>query len=128
MRNPGRLIVWFVALVGLAAFLSGWWVTGEVRATARRTDQDLARVAEAIERFASSHGGSMPQSPEALEPGQDPALAAALVRIQVAWPPSPDLAPILGSNGLPSGIGTLPRVNDRLRSLARGSAAAGGSP
>ncbi|NBX25172.1 MAG: hypothetical protein EBQ99_03855 [Planctomycetes bacterium] len=126
MRNPGRIIVWFVAAIGLLAFVAGWWVTREVRATSRRTDQDLVRVAEAIERFASAHGGSMPQAAEALQPGQDPALAESLGRIQVAWPPSPDLAPILGSNGLPSGVGTLPRVNDRLRSLARGSAVAGG--
>lgn len=126
MRNPGRLIVWFVAAVGLLAFVAGWWVTREVRATARRTDEDLALVAAAIERFAASHAGAMPQSVEALQPGQDPGLAAALGRVQVVWPPSPDLAPILESNGLPSGIGTLPRVNDRLRSLARGSAAAAG--
>jgi hypothetical protein len=125
MRNPGRLIVWFVAVCGLAAFAAGWWVTGEVRNTARRTDRDLETVAAAIERYALDHGGSMPMSAEALR-SPDADLAQALRRVQVLWPPEPGLAPMLEANGLPTGIGTLPRINERLRSLARGSAAAAG--
>jgi hypothetical protein len=125
MRNPGRLIVWFVAAIGVAAFASGWWVTGEVRSTARRTDRELELVAGAIERYAAAHAGDMPLSAQALEPADDD-LAQALRHIQVRWPPEPGLAPMLEANGLPTGIGTLPRLNERLRSLARGSAAAAG--
>jgi hypothetical protein len=127
MRNPGRLVVWFVGVIGVAAFAAGWWVTGEVRSTARRTDRDLQAVADAIERYASAHQGRMPLSVQALEPA-DAELSQALRRIQVRWPPEPGLAPVLEANGLPTGIGTVPRLNERLRSLARGSAGASGPP
>jgi len=131
MRVTGRTIVVFVAVVGLFSFVFGWMITREVRGTAIRTDAQLEALAVAIEAYASSHGGDMPTSEAQLRGGIPPAVLAsqdfeAGIRfLQVQWPPSGDHAPILGANGLPSGVGTLPRVNGRLRSLARGSAANG---
>jgi hypothetical protein len=127
MRVTGRTIVIAVAVAGALAFVMGWVVTREVRATARRTDARVELLADAIVAHAKSHGGDMPTSEQALRSGlpagaaADPELEAALRFLQVAWPPDPSLAPILGANGLPTGIGTLPRVNERLRASARGS-------
>jgi len=121
------MVVWAVAAIGVAAFLAGWWVTGEVRSVARRTDGDLEALAAAIERYAADHGGDMPVSAEAMGTG-NAAAVDALRRVQVRWPPGPGLAPVLEANGLPTGIGTVPRLNERLRSLARGSAGASGPP
>jgi hypothetical protein len=39
--------------------------------------------------------------------------------VQVRWPPSSDLAPVLQSNGLPSGFGTLARLNEQLHDLQK---------
>jgi hypothetical protein len=46
-------------------------------------------------------------------------LTAALKDVQVRWPPSSDLAPVLQSNGLPSGFGTLARLNEQLHDLQK---------
>jgi len=129
MRVTGRSIVIFVAVVGALAFVAGWFVTGEVRSTARRTDGRVRALAMAIEAWAAAHGGDMPMSEAQLRSGaaaaQGPEVEAALHDLQVRWPPDPNHAPILGANGLPTGIGSLPAANERLRSLARASAAAG---
>ena len=128
MRVTGRSIVVFVAVVGALAFVAGWYVTGEVRSTARRTDGRVRALAAAIEAWAAAHGGDMPTSEAQLRSGpgaaNGPEIEAALRDLQVRWPPDPGHAPILGANGLPTGIGSLPRANERLRSLARASAEA----
>lgn len=129
MRVTGRTIVVFVALVGVFSFVFGWVITREVRGTAIRTDARLEAVAAAIEAYAAAHGGDMPTSEAQLRAGVEadkvaaPDFETGMKFLQVQWPPNPELAPILGANGLPTSIGTLPRVNGRLRSLARGSAA-----
>ena len=129
MRVTGRTIVVFVAVVGVFSFLFGWMITREVRGTAIRTDARLEVLAGAIEAYAASHGGDMPTSEAQLRAGIPATLAtspdfeAGIRLLQVQWPPNGDHAPILGANGLPTGIGTLPRVNGRLRSVARGSPA-----
>jgi hypothetical protein len=128
MRLTGRSIVVFVAVVGVVAFAAGWFITAEVRVTARRTDARLEALAASIEAYAAAHGGDMPTSESQFRaglPGGVPAgseLELALRFLQVRWPPAPIHAPILEANGLPTGIGTLARVNTRLRTVARGSA------
>jgi|GEM_PF-1956806 len=132
MIVTGRSIVVVVALVAVMSFGFGWWITSGVRETAARTDTQLRLVAAAVKAFASHHNGDMPTSQQALLAdgssaldaqalNQQAALALALQVIQVSWPPSPNLAPRLEANGLPSGIGTLIKVNEELRSVARGS-------
>ena len=129
MRVTGRSIVVFVAAVGVFSFLFGWMITREVRGTALRTDARIEALAGAIEAYASAHGGDMPTSEAQLRAGvpgavvASPEFEAGIKFLQVQWPPNGDHAPILGANGLPTGIGTVPRVNGRLRSLARGSPA-----
>jgi hypothetical protein len=128
MRLTGRTIVVFVAVVGVFAFVAGWFITGEVRVTARRTDARLETLAAAIESYAATHNGDMPTSEAqfraglsgGVPPGSE--LESALRFLQVRWPPDPVHAPILEANGLPTGIGTLLRVNARLREGARGAA------
>jgi len=126
MWRPGRLIVIAVAVMGLAAFIAGFWITAGVRERARLTDRQLEAIVAAIEHYAREHGGDMPQSAEAIQgmPGwaSSPDMAEGLRLLTVHWPPSPDLAPVLAANGRPTGLGTLARLNARLRSQARSSA------
>ncbi|MFM1830311.1 MAG: hypothetical protein RLZZ558_651 [Planctomycetota bacterium] len=126
MWRPGRLIVIAVAVMGLAAFISGFWITAGVRERARLTDRQLEAIVAAIEHYAREHGGDMPQSEQAIQGMSGwtppPDMAEGLRLLTVHWPPSPDLAPVLAANGRPTGLGTLARLNAQLRSRARGSA------
>jgi len=129
MQVTGRAIVVFVSLVGLASFTTGWWMTANVRETARRTDGELEALAAALQAWSVARGGDFPTSQAAFLDGcAGPARAsveAALRHVQVRWPPSGDLAPILDANGMPSGLGTLDRLNRDLRASARAAAASG---
>ena len=135
MRVTGRSIVIFVSLVGVASFASGWWMTANVRETARRTDGELGTLSRTLRSWAGAHGGDYPTSQAAFLTGCDQADRAAaesaLRHLQVRWPPTGDLAPVLEANGLPTGLGTLDRLNGELRVTARrhaGSAAAAATP
>jgi hypothetical protein len=88
-------------------------------------DAELSLVAGALQAYAKVHDGDMPTSQDMLLAGL-PAdfkgaaeLTAALKDVQVRWPPSSDLAPVLQSNGLPSGFGTLARLNEQLHDLQK---------
>ncbi len=132
MRVTGRSIVIFVAVVGAAAFASGWWMTSAVRETARRTDGELTSLAAMLHAWAGAHGGDYPTSEAAFLAGcadADRGAAEATLRhLQVRWPPTGDLAPVLEANGLPSGLGTLDRLNGGLRDSARRHAGSGTAP
>jgi hypothetical protein len=110
-----------VSVVAVLSFGAGWWVTAGVRARARQVDAELSQVADALHAYAAAHQGDMPTSQDMLVSGLPanfaggPALIAALKDVQVRWPPTADLAPVLESNGLPSGFGTLARLNGQLQ-------------
>ena len=129
MQVTGRAIVIFVSVVGAASFASGWWMTANVRETARRTDGELEVLARALHAWAMAHGGDYPTSEAAFLAGCDASgresAQAALRRLQIRWPPTGDLAPVLEANGLPTGLGTLDRVNGQLRGSARRPPASG---
>ena len=130
MRVTGRAIVIFVSVVGAASFASGWWMTANVRETARRTDGELEGLARALHAWAGAHGGDYPTSESAFLDGcaaaEREASQASLRHVQVRWPPTGDLAPVLEANGLPTGLGTLDRLNADLRGTARRRPAADG--
>ena len=132
MQVTGRAIVIFVSVVGAAAFASGWWLTANVREVARRTDGELDGLARSLRAWAQAHAGAYPLSEQAFLEGCTPAdrdaAQAALRHVQVRWPPTGDLAPVLEANGLPTGLGTLDRLNDALRASARRHAPSGAAP
>ena len=123
MQVTGRSIVIFVSVVGAAAFASGWWLTANVRETAHRTDAELDGLARVLHTWAGSHGGDYPTSEAAFLAGcgtaDREAVQGWLRHVQVRWPPTGDLAPVLEANGLPTGLGTLDRLNGDLRGSAR---------
>jgi len=129
MQVTGRAIVIFVAVVGAASFASGWWMTANVREVARRTDGELETLSRGLRAFAEAHGGDYPTSEAAFLAGCGGAdravVEAALRHLQVRWPPTGDLAPVLEANGLPTGLGSLDRVNAALRDSARRHAGSG---
>jgi len=125
MQVRGRSIVIGVSIVAVLSFATGWWFTSGVRARAKQVDAELLLVAGALQAYAKVHDGDMPTSQDMLLAGL-PAdfkgsaeLTAALKDVQVRWPPTPDLAPVLQSNGLPSGFGTLARLNEQLHDLQK---------
>ena len=131
MQVTGRAIVIFVSVVGVAAFAAGWWMTANVREVARRTDGEIESLAQSLRAHAEAHGGDYPTSQAAFVAaagGADRApIEAALRHLQVRWPPTGDLAPVIEANGLPTGLGTLDRVNGSLRGSARRHAASAGT-
>lgn len=125
MQVRGRSIVIGVSIVAVVSFAMGWWFTAGVRTRAKQVDAELTLVAGALQAYAKVHDGDMPTSQDMLLAGL-PAdftgvaeLAVALKDVQVRWPPSSDLAPVLQSNGLPSGFGTLSRLNEQLHDLQK---------
>lgn len=125
MQVRGSSIVIGVSIVAVLSFAAGWWFTSGVRARAKQVDVELMLVSDALQAYARAHDGDMPTSQDTLVAGL-PAdftaaapLAAALKDVQVRWPPTPDLAPVLEANGLPSGFGTLARLNERLHGLQK---------
>ena len=125
MQVRGSSIVIGVSIVAVLSFAAGWWFTSGVRARAKQVDVELTLVSDALQAYARAHDGDMPTSQDMLVAGL-PAdftaaapLAAALKDVQVRWPPTPDLAPVLEANGLPSGFGTLARLNERLHGLQK---------
>jgi hypothetical protein len=132
MRVTGRAIVIFVSVVGAAAFASGWWLTANVREVARRTDGELEGLSRALRAWAQAHDGNYPTSEVAFLSGctaaDRSASQAALRHVQLRWPPTGDLAPVLEANGLPTGLGTLDRLNEGLRASARRHAPSGAAP
>ena len=125
MQVRGRSIVIGVSIVAVVSFATGWWFTAGVRTRAKQVDAELTLVAGALQAYAKVHDGDMPISQDMLLAGL-PAdfkgaaeLAAALKDVQVRWPPSSDLAPVLQSNGVPSGFGTLARLNEQLHDLQK---------
>jgi len=125
MQVRGRSIVIGVSIVAVVSFATGWWFTAGVRTRAKQVDAELTLVAGALQAYAKVHDGDMPTSQDMLLAGL-PAdfkgaaeLTAALKDVQVRWPPSSDLAPVLQSNGLPSGFGTLARLNEQLHDLQK---------
>ena len=125
MQVRGRTIVIGVSIVAVLSFAAGWWFTAGVRARAKQVDAELTLVSAALQAYAKTHAGDMPTSQDMMLAGL-PAdfngvaqLAAALKDVQVRWPPTPDLAPVLQSNGLPSGFGTLSRLNEQLHGLQK---------
>jgi type II secretory pathway pseudopilin PulG len=125
MQVRGRTIVIGVSIVAVLSFATGWWFTSGVRARAKQVDAELSLVAGALQAYAKVHDGELPTSQDMLLAGL-PAdfkgaaeLTAALKDVQVRWPPSSDLAPVLQSNGLPSGFGTLARLNEQLHDLQK---------
>jgi len=131
MQVTGRAIVIFVSVVGAASFASGWWMTANVREVARRTDGELERLARHLRAHAEAHAGDYPTSEAAFLAAAGAAdradIESILRNLQVRWPPTGDLAPVLEANGLPTGLGTLDRVNEGLRGSARRHAGSGGA-
>ncbi|MCE9619971.1 MAG: hypothetical protein K8R92_08675 [Planctomycetes bacterium] len=139
--------------MAIAAFFFGWWVTRNVREDAKQTDIQLRGVAWGIMSYSAATG-SMPTSQESLtkylfdhpecltasrRTGEWPAtvqaldglvtpteISAALIgRIEVIWPPSGNLAPVIQVRGRPSGQGTIEQVNEWLQKWNHGVAATG---
>ena len=115
MQVSGRSIVFFVVIVGAVSFIAGWFITKDVRDLARQTDVQIELVAKSLQNYAAVHQGVYPTAPDALRAEHDPSLERALSVLQIRWPPTGDLAPVLEANGRPSGLGTLDRVNASLR-------------
>jgi len=141
----------FISL-SVTAFYFGWFVTRNVRGEAKQTDIQLRSVAWAIMsysvannamptsqeefvKFISEHveclsaprrAGEWPASQEAAQAGVVPADISAAVagRIEVIWPPTGNLTPVLQVRGRPSGVGTIEQVNGWLQNWNHDAATA----
>ena len=136
----------------ITAFYFGWFVTRNVRDEAKQTDTQLRSVSwaimsysvannamptsqEAFVNFISAHAqcltaprraGEWPATQEAAQANGGPAEIAAAVagRIEVIWPPTGNLTPVLQVRGRPSGLGTIEQVNGWLQNWNHASATA----
>ena len=134
--------VLFISLA-VTAFYFGWFVTRNVREEAKQTDAQLRSVSwaimsysvanntmptsqEAFVNFISTHAqcltaprraGEWPATQEAAQANGAPAdiVAAVAGRIEVIWPPTGNLTPVLQVRGRPSGVGTIEQVNGWLQ-------------
>ena len=141
----------FISL-SVTAFYFGWFVTRNVRGDAKQTDIQLRSVAWAIMsysvannamptsqvefvKFISEHveclsaprrAGEWPASQEDAQAGVVPADISAAVagRIEVIWPPTGNLTPVLQVRGRPSGLGTIEQVNGWLQNWNHAAATA----
>jgi len=141
----------FISL-SITAFYFGWFVTRNVREDAKQTDIQLRSVAWAIMsysvannlmptspeefvNFLSTHpecltaprrAGEWPATQEAAQANLVPADIAAAVtgRIEVIWPPTGNLTPVLQVRGRPSGVGTIEKVNEWLQNWNHAAATA----
>ncbi len=143
--------VLFLSLA-VGAFYFGWFVTRNVRADAKQTDIQLRSVAwailsysavnnvmptsqEAFVQFISTHpqcltaprrAGEWPATQEAAQASVAPTDISAAVtgRIEVIWPPTGNLTPVLQVRGRPSGMGTIEQVNGWLQNWNHDAAVA----
>ena len=141
----------FISLAA-ASFYFGWFVTRNVRGDAKQTDIQLRSVSWAImsysvannamptsqEEFvkfisanpqclsATRRAGEWPASQEAAQASVVPADISAAVagRIEVIWPPTGNLTPVLQVRGRPSGVGTIEQVNGWLQNWNHDAATA----
>ena len=141
----------FISL-SITAFYFGWFVTRNVREEAKQTDIQLRSVSwaimsysaannamptsqEAFVKFISAHAecltaprraGEWPATQEAAQAIVAPVDIAAAVtgRIEVIWPPTENLTPVLQVRGRPSGVGTIEKVNEWLQNWNHAAATA----
>ena len=141
----------FISLAA-ASFYFGWFVTRNVRGDAKQTDIQLRSVAwaimsysvannsmptsqEAFVKFISAHAecltaprraGEWPATQEAAQAIVAPVDIASAVtgRIEVIWPPTGNLTPVLQVRGRPSGVGTIEKVNEWLQNWNHAAATA----
>ena len=136
-------ILFFIASV-IAVTLWGFQVTSSVRRQAQETDVAIRSLgwlilastaekgefpiqAEALEGVASPEalpevfaGTSIPATRQEAMAGEAPVpLQEAFEVLTVVWPPDGSLPPVIRTDGLPSGLGTLSTVNEWLLEAAR---------
>lgn len=141
----------FVSL-SVTAIYFGWFVTRNVRDDAKQTDIQLRSVAWAIMSYsvannamptsqdefvkfisaneqclsAPRRAGEWPASQEDAQANVVAADIAAAVagRVEVIWPPTGNLTPVLQVRGRPSGLGTIEQVNGWLQNWNHDAATA----
>lgn len=158
-RRSRRILIGFLSFFAIAAIgttIFGFQVVARVKATARESDAALRTVAWSLLAEADARGafptsaedlrrepdrlsGSLsggtdwPASRDAAMADHDPLpLADALGIVEVAWPPTPDLPPVLSVGGRPSGLvadgPTIDHVNRWLRAAGATLDSGGAGP